>query len=105
GQYPEQMFNFCRDIAFAEELCGAGFSNAGFLAFAEDTLFWSGSKDQIYGFFRGGRPLHGQIRKPTGSKDEEVWVSGSYLVNWKPVSDRVRYAAIEASNPTMGSPE
>src|SRR5229473_5006125 len=25
GQYPEQMFSFCKDIAFAEELKAAGF--------------------------------------------------------------------------------
>src|SRR5215471_413115 len=25
GQYPEQMFSFCKDIAFAEELHAAGF--------------------------------------------------------------------------------
>ena len=30
GQYPEQMYSFCKDIVFAEQLKSAGFKKAGF---------------------------------------------------------------------------
>lgn len=59
GQHPEQMFSFCKDIAFVEELVSAGFRRAAFVVFAEDPLFYRGSTDGIYGLFRGGKPVHG----------------------------------------------
>lgn len=43
GQHPEQMFSFCKDVAFAEELRAAGFSRTALLMFADDPLFYSGS--------------------------------------------------------------
>lgn len=98
GQYPEQMFKFCEDISFAEELGAAGFSTAGLLVFADDHLFYEGPTDGIYGYFRGGRALHGQIQKPTGKKDAVVTVRGSYSVKWKPISGPLMYAVIEVAN-------
>src|SRR5712691_8632249 len=65
GQHPEQMFSFCKDIAFAEQLRAAGFSQTGLLIFADDDLFWRGPTDGIYAFFRGGSPLQVSVRKPT----------------------------------------
>lgn len=96
GQHPEQMFGFCKDVAFAEQLRRAGFAQAAFVAFADDPLFYRGPTDGIYGFFRGGRPLHGSIQKPTGLKDMEVTVSGTYSVMWQPVRDSLKYCLIEA---------
>ena len=95
GQYPEQMFSFCRDIVFVEQLKAAGFSHAGLLIFADDHLFWSGRTDGIYGFFRGRAPLHGAVRKPTGARDVELTIRGSYHVEWANVAERVRFAAVE----------
>jgi hypothetical protein len=95
GQYPEQMFSFCKDIAFAEELSVAGFHIAGLVIFADDRLFYSGRNEGIYGFFRCGRPLQGRIQKPTGSKDTETSIRGKYVVQWKPVVDLLKYAVIE----------
>ena len=95
GQYPEQMFSFCKDVAFAEELCAAGFRAGGLVIFADDRLFYSGPTDGIYGFFRGGQPLHGRIQKPTGSKDAEALVRGSYVVRWNQIVDSLKYAVIE----------
>ena len=69
GQYPEQMFSFCRDVAFVEELKAAGFAHACLLIFAEDYPFFRGPTDGIYGYFRGGRPLCGRVEKPTGAKE------------------------------------
>jgi hypothetical protein len=95
GQYPEQMFSFCKDIAFAEELNLAGFCSTAVLILAEDPLFYRGPSEGIYGFFRGQRPLHGLIRKPTGTKDAVVNVVGTYIVQWKPISNPLMYALIE----------
>ena len=95
GQYPEQMFGFCKDVAFAEELSAAGFKIAGVVIFADDPLFYSGPALGIYGFFRGGRPLHGGIQKPTGRKDTKTLVRGSYAVRWNPVVGPLKYAVIE----------
>lgn len=68
GQHPEQMFSFCKDIAFAEELVAAGFPRSAFVVFADDHLFYRGPTEGIYGFFRGAKPIHGRIQKPTGKK-------------------------------------
>lgn len=99
GQYPEQMFAFCKDLVFIEELKAAGFLSAGLLIFADDPPFFRGSTEGIYGFFRGGRPLCGRIQKPTGSKDAELNVRGTYIVEWKRISGDLMYAWIEAKTP------
>jgi hypothetical protein len=98
GQHPEQMFSFCKDILFAEQLKAECFVRAGSVIVAEDPLFWEGASDseRVYRFFRGAAPLCGTIRKPTGAKDETVQLSGSYSVEWKDVSGGRRYAVIEA---------
>lgn len=98
GQHPEQMFSFCKDVAFAEELRAAGFCTTGLVIFADDHLFYRGPTEGIYGFFRGGRPLHGRIQKPTGSRDAEALVRGSYLIGWKPISGSLMYAVIEVGH-------
>jgi len=97
GQHPEQMFSFCKDIAFAEELVAAGFPRAALVVFADDHLFYRGSAENIYGFFRGERPIHGCIQKPTGKKDDEVTIHGSYKVEWKPIFGTLKFAILEVS--------
>ena len=95
GQHPEQMFSFCKDIAFAEELVTAGFPLGGFVVFADDHLFYEGTKEGIYSFFRGGSPLHGRVTKPTGKKDECVDIAGSYAIEWHTVRGPLKYAVVE----------
>ena len=95
GQHPEQMFSFCKDIAFCEELVAAGFSRSAFVVFAEDRLFYEGTPEGIFSFFRGGMPLHGRITKPTGKKDEFVSISGHHTIRWNPVRGSLRYAVVE----------
>ena len=97
GQHPEQMFSFCKDIAFTEELVISGFSGAVLIIFADDPLFYRGSTEGIYGFFRGGRALHGHIQKPTGKKDDEVIIRGSYFVDWEPIFGTLKYSIIEVN--------
>lgn len=98
GQYPEQMFSFCKDIVFVEELNSQGFLHTALLIFADDRPFYQGSTEGIYGFFRGGRPLQGRIQKPTGSKDTEVFIRGLYTVKWKQIIDSLKYALVEVVN-------
>lgn len=100
GQYPEQMFSFCKDIAFAEELVNAGFPRSAFIVFAEDPLFYKGSGDDIYGLFRGGIPIHGTISKPTGGKDVQVSIRGSYQIEWNTIVDKLKYAIVEVVSDT-----
>lgn len=95
GQYPEQMFSFCKDIAFAEELHQAGFLNATFVVFAEDPLFYSGTVDGIYRFFRSQSVLTGRVEKPTGKRDQEVVLRGAYRIRWQPVVGQLMYAVVE----------
>lgn len=95
GQHPEQMFSFCKDISFVEQLHAEGFRATALVIFADDPLFYRGSTAGIYGFFRGGQTLQGRIQKPTGSKDAEVNLSGSYVVQWKPISGTLMFAVVE----------
>ncbi len=98
GQHPEQMFSFCKDIAFAEELKAVGFAQSALLIVVDHHLFYSGSPEGIYGFFRSGRPITGRIDKPTGAKNEHVTIKGSYTVAWSAVSSGIRYAIIEVAD-------
>ena len=95
GQHPEQMFSFCKDIAFVEELKAAGFSRTALLIFADDHLFYRGPSEGIYGYFRAGRPITGRIEKPTGTVKQHVTIKGSYVVSWSEVSVKTRYAFVE----------
>jgi hypothetical protein len=85
GQVPEQMFSFCKDISFLEQLTERKFRRGYFLALADDPLFYSGSCEKIYSYFRGGKALTGTIQKPTGAKDKQVIVRGEYNIEWNPV--------------------
>lgn len=99
GQHPEQMFKFCEDIAFAEQLKKAGFQNAYFLGFVDDKVFCEGrDKTGIYPYFRDGKTLTGTIFKPTGKGKgvENVEIVGSYQVNWETVpGTNMRYVFLE----------
>lgn len=97
GQYPEQMFSFCKDICFIEQLKISGFKKTFLIIFADDPLFYSGNKDGIYAYFRGGKQLKGSIRKPTGKKDKTIDLKGSYKINWKTISTKLKYSIIEAN--------
>lgn len=97
GQYPEQMFSFCKDIVFAEELKRSGFNKAYLVIFAEDPMFYErGKRDSIYAYFRGGHRLTGTVVKPTGKRDSELIINGDYLIKWKDVKGSLKYTLIEA---------
>jgi len=95
GQYPEQMYSFCKDIAFAEQLHAAGCAQAALVIFADDALFYRGNCDGIYGYFRGQRPLSGPVQKPTGAKDSNVVLRGKYVVSWIPIIGDLACTVVE----------
>lgn len=96
GQHPEQMFKFCEDISFVEQIVAAGFTAGYFIAAVDDPLFYSGSATGIYSHFRAAVPLHGLVQKPTGTRDTTVSICGTYSVKWKSAGT-VKYACIKAS--------
>lgn len=104
GEYPEQMFKFCKDILFAEQLKTSGFKQAFLVIFADDPLFYSGNGDGIYGYFREKKKLSGSVQKPTGATDKTIQLSGSYEVQWIPVSGDLKYTLIEANNGPQRTP-
>jgi hypothetical protein len=82
-QYPEQMFSFCRDVLFAEQLRAAGFAHAGLVLFAEDKLFWQGAQEGIYRFFRSTAPLEGVIVHQQAPKTKPSSFPGAIPWNGK----------------------
>ena len=94
GQVPEQMFSFCKDLAFAEELKAAGFAEAALLIFVDDHLFYQGPKEGIYAYFRSGKPITGLIQKPTGAKNESVTIKGGHVAKWNTLSSSIKYSLI-----------
>lgn len=95
GQYPETMFSFTKDIKFVEQLKENGFDKTFTLSIVEDHNFYEGTKkDGIYSFFRDNQPVNGLITKPTGKKDEEFYVNGSYKIKWSQVG-KYHYYMVE----------
>lgn len=97
GQVPEQMFGFCKDVCFLEQMVEAGFHRGYFVALADDPKFYRGSPDGIYGHFRAGVPVQGTIRKPTGTKNEVVNIAGSYRARWQDLGADLKFCLLEIS--------
>jgi hypothetical protein len=75
-----------------EELKEAGFDSTYCLTLVQDKNFYSGSKqDGIYAYFRGNDPVHGEIVKPTGKRDEIICIDGSYKIIWVQCTDMMYY--------------
>ncbi|WP_281976068.1 hypothetical protein [Halobacillus litoralis] len=92
GQYPESMFHFVKDIKFMEQVKDLGFCENFAVTYVEDNLFYSGSKrDGIYGFFRNGELIHGEVNKPTGRKKESHIIEGTYKIEWLPLENDSKY--------------
>lgn len=97
GQVPESLFSFCKDIAFLEQLVSGGFQVAYFLALADHPHFYSGNPTGIYGHFRAGVPITGKITKPTGAKDHQITITGSYIANWLPVTGDTKFCLVRVA--------
>jgi hypothetical protein len=82
GEYPAQMFSFCKDIRFLEELKAAGFQNNLFVAFTNDHLFWEGPKtDGVYKPFRQSGKLEGVVKDPF--YNEDIKFENKYYFKWQ----------------------
>ncbi|MDW0115064.1 hypothetical protein QT711_18030 [Sporosarcina saromensis] len=96
GQHPETMFNFAKDIKFMEQIKNHGFTHTYAITFAEDKLFYSGINIAgIYEYFRSDTPLHGEITKPTGKRDEQFYINGSYTIQWNYLVGSSKYYLLE----------
>lgn len=97
GRIPENMFDFCKDIKFLEQMKENGFNNCYFLAVVEkNSPFNSGiCTDGIYKIFRKDKMICGCIKKPTGAKDKEVKISGNYKTKWQELNRNWEYLLIE----------
>ena len=96
GQYPEQMFSFVKDIKFMEELKAAGFNNTYCLTLVSDENYYldfDRKETGIYAYFRGRqpKPIQGLIVKPTGKKDKQIQINGSYKIKWIKVGGLAYY--------------
>jgi hypothetical protein len=90
GQVPIQMYKFCQDVAFIEELVlkEKRFPLGCALIAADDADFYRGSRHQpgtIYASFRDGVPIKGTIEKSTGPAEPPVLLLGEYRIEWQPV--------------------
>lgn len=85
GQYPEQMYAFCKDIRFLEQLVPNGFTSGYFIALVDSDIYINDrgiSDNRIYTIFRINKLINGVIRKPTGERNESVEIKGSYKLEW-----------------------
>jgi hypothetical protein len=96
GQYPEQMFKFCQDICFLEQLTSNGFVRGLFLCVVDNPGFYRIRQSQgIYRYFTGNDPLTSAIAKPTGAKDQVIHIQGNCHVEWNAITDGIKYAMVE----------
>jgi hypothetical protein len=103
GQYPEQMFSACRDIAFLEQLVQGGFSGGVFAMAVDDRTFRAGRDlNGIYAYFRGGQPISVTIAKPTGKRDRALTIRGRYTIQWRNVTTQLHYCAVEVGQIVPG---
>lgn len=65
----------------------------------EDKKFYQGKENnnEIYHYFRQGKPIQGLIQKPTGAKDEEVQIERIHHIHWHELMDSYRYYVLKIS--------
>jgi hypothetical protein len=105
GQYPEEMFEFIKDIQFMEEVkAHAGFKEAYCVTLVDDTNFWSTgrAKTKLYQYFRQPVvpiPNGVQILRPTKKKGiPSVKVDHDYLINWEPITFSPLYPTVNPAS-------
>ena len=93
SEVPIQMYKFCEDIKFLEQLKESGFTDNFFLAITPQSHFWNGrnKKHTIYEKFRKEKELYGTIKNQIGDSKEEVTLKGRHKINWLTINDFTRY--------------
>ena len=88
GMYPEEMYEFLRDICFMEQVKKSGFISTYALTYVNDKLFYSGTATRVpYSIFRNQSILieSGTYNKPTGDHQttQSLEISGEYSTSWR----------------------
>ena len=95
GQYPEEMYQFIKDIRFMEQVKNAGFTEAYCITLVDDPKFYSNGKgyktEGIYQYFRVGDTIKMKIVKPTGDRNGEIILDGEYNIEWQNLGGAYRY--------------
>lgn len=95
GQYPEEMYQFIKDIRFMEQVKNAGFTEAYCITLVDDPKFYSNGKGYtttgIYQYFRVGDTIETKIVKPTGDHNGEIILDGKYNIEWQNLGGAYRY--------------
>jgi len=97
GQYPEQMYSFCKDIKFMEQIKEYGFNETYCITLVSDRNFYNGIKNNgIYKYFREDHSIYGEIAKPTGIKSNtsSIVLNKEYDFEWLPLDKTRRFYVI-----------
>jgi hypothetical protein len=100
GQVPLQMFKFCEDLGFLEQLTRHGFYKGYSLVLANHDGFWKTKKavNSIYKYFRGEQPnqITGDIECPTGKDRGRIaHIDSTYSIKWEPIDKANRMYLLE----------
>ena len=97
GQYPEEMYQFIKDIRFMEQVKNDDFTEAYCITLVDDPQFYSNGKGYkttgIYKYFRVGDTIRKgtKIVKPTGDHNGEIILDGEYNIEWQNLGGAYRY--------------
>ncbi len=104
GQVPVQLFEFCKDICFLEQLVSEKFEKGYALVVVNSDDFYKSktNKDGLYSIFRGEnkKTLNDVIECPTGvNKGQQITISNAYNIVWKELIGDYKYYLIEVKKP------
>nr|AIE98228.1 hypothetical protein [uncultured marine thaumarchaeote KM3_04_H06] len=93
---PEQMYKFCEDLRFLEQLKESGFTGAFFLAITSNSRFWRNMRKRgsIYEKFRKEKELYGIIANPIRTSEAMVTLKGRHKINWLSINNFTRYFVV-----------
>lgn len=101
GQHPVQMYKFCEDVRFLEQLQLAGINECWFICLVDDYLFYKGRlTERIYGVFRESEnnPAYGLINSTIDQYylEKPLQIEGNYNFSWSRIGkhDNYRYMMI-----------
>ena len=95
GQYPEQMFSFCKDICFVEQLKKQDLGQliSSFLLTIDSSM-----KDILTvstGSFVVEKSCMGMFKSQPAKKNESLTINGRYSITWHPAGKGMKYALVE----------
>jgi len=96
GEYPEQMFQFLKDIKFMEQVKKQeGFKGTYTLTLVDDPLFYSGSSNiypyTVFRIEKEKKPIgpNLEVDKPTGTdKGYKFTIEGGYSIKWEEINEK-----------------